>query len=485
MRNLILLSFLLVSFNLFAQVRSYLHSSGSEFEISSSRETCGHTFEWGETADPQRKVEYGIKLDSEPTSEVTFDIEIDDPTEGLASTDTLTFTPDNWNEKQIVTIFGVDDLIDEYETSYHLIIKSRSSDEKYNSYYHKCRIKNLDNDQAGIRYVLDTYYTTEAGREISVGVHLSTMPKYDVTIRASIDSDEAEVIGTQEQVVTAENWKQVQNFKVKGKDDDVADGHQQYQVKLTFVSKDSNYNTEKSLTLTNKDDGDASKTGVKVVQNGTQTSEDGGEISFDVVLGTEPENEVEIAISTKSTDEVSFPVSVIYFNSTNWDQVQTLKVVGKNDDLADGNKKVVVSLDAKSTDDSYNNNIGNYEIFNVDNDKVELLLDYGELVTDESGDKIVRVKATLSMPPVRSYVSVNTSSSDYSEGSAGGAVSFSKNNWNVPQEIIIKGNRDYTADGDVEYKIKFVTSASFDPGFNNISRELTITNIDTDDAKGD
>ena len=75
----------------------------------------------------------GFVLITEPTANVTFGLSLSDTTEGSLSATQLTFTPDNWNTAQTITINGVDDGITDGDVTYQLITaNTTSNDTSYN-----------------------------------------------------------------------------------------------------------------------------------------------------------------------------------------------------------------------------------------------------------------------------------------------------------------------------------------------------------------
>jgi hypothetical protein len=73
------------------------------------------------TAEGVGTATFTLVIDSEPTSDVSFDVEVDDSSEGELSAGTLTFTSANWDTAQAVTLTGIDDSLDDgdnYESQY-------------------------------------------------------------------------------------------------------------------------------------------------------------------------------------------------------------------------------------------------------------------------------------------------------------------------------------------------------------------------------
>ena len=54
-----------------------------------------------------------MKLDAAPTSDVVLNFSLSDASEGRLSSNTFTFTSENWNIAQTLTVFGIDDFEDD------------------------------------------------------------------------------------------------------------------------------------------------------------------------------------------------------------------------------------------------------------------------------------------------------------------------------------------------------------------------------------
>ena len=92
--------------------------------------------------------QFTVVLDSPPTAEVTIYVYSNAPTEGTVSPDSLTFTADNWSVAKTVTIAGVDDLIDDGDMAYSIIVAAAiSSDANYDGMNaNDVLVTNIDND---------------------------------------------------------------------------------------------------------------------------------------------------------------------------------------------------------------------------------------------------------------------------------------------------------------------------------------------------
>ena len=90
---------------------------------------------------------FTVQLQSQPTSTVTFVISGLDATEGSLSTSTLTFTPENWNTAQAVTVTGINDVLNDGDIGYSLTLKASSADAVYQDMTTTLSVINQHNDQ--------------------------------------------------------------------------------------------------------------------------------------------------------------------------------------------------------------------------------------------------------------------------------------------------------------------------------------------------
>ncbi len=91
---------------------------------------------------------FSVKLDTQPTADVSFAVSSSDTTEGNVSTNSLTFTPSNWNIPQSITVTGVDDFDPDGNIAYTIVLGTASSaDLRYNGLNPaQVVVTNIDND---------------------------------------------------------------------------------------------------------------------------------------------------------------------------------------------------------------------------------------------------------------------------------------------------------------------------------------------------
>jgi len=293
-----------------------------------------------------------VVLTSQPTANVLVALSA---TQVTAAPTPLTFTTGNWNVAQTVTITAIDDAIAEGTHSGSVGFVLASTDANYNALAVPAVSATItDNDSAGITVTPTTgLVTTEAGGTATFTVVLTSQPIANVAIGlSSSDATEGTVLPAS-LTFTAVNWNVAQTATVTGVDDFVVDGSIAYSIiTAAAVSTDPNYGgvNPADVSVSNTDN---DVRGITVVQSGgtTNVTEGGATDSFTVVLTSQPEAAVQIALSGTQVT-VATPLS---FTAANWNVPQTVTVTAIDDALFENNPHPgSVGLVVTSADAGYN-----------------------------------------------------------------------------------------------------------------------------------
>lgn len=443
--------------------------------------TSGETSETGTTATFQ------IVLDSQPASAVSIALSSSDTGEGVIDRDSVTFLPGNWNVPQVITVTGVDDNVADGHQVFAIVTEAAvSSDPEYSGrVVADVTITNRDDDTAGVIVRPTTGQTSEAGGTASFEILLTSQPLADVTIQlTSSDTTEGTVLPTSV-VFTALNWNTPQVFVVTGQDDDVADGNTSYSIITSAtVSDDAAYNNRAvaDVAMTNVDNDSA---GILVVPTSGQTSEAGGSATFAITFTSRPTADVTIALTSSDTSEGTVAPGSVTITPDNWSTPFQVTVTGVDDGQVDGNVAYsIVTAPAVSSDPSYQGrNAADISLTNLDNDSYDITIEPASGETTEAGGT-ASFSIVLNSRPAES-VSVDLSSTDETEGTVTPSrVTFTPENWNQQQTILVRGQDDSLRDGDVAYTIVTSNAISDDPNFSgrNVA-DLTLMNVD-DEVSG-
>jgi hypothetical protein len=435
---------------------------------------------------------FTIVLNSPPTDDVTITLSSSDTTEGTIDLSSVTFTSANWNAPQTVTITGVDDAILDGNQPYFIITDPATSfDTDYDGLDSiNVSLRNIDNDTAGITVSIVSGNTTEAGGQATFTIVLNAEPTFDVSIALSSSDMNEGTVSPSSLTFTSINWSSPQTVTVTGVDDAVSDGNQPYTIITdSAVSSDTSYDglDPDNVFLTNIDDDSA---GITVTPNaGLVTTEDGIEASFSVFLNSAPTSDVAITLSSNDTTEGTVSPSNITFTPANWAAQQAITITGIEDALQDGNQLYKIVLDpATSFDSNYDGlDPSDVSVTNNDNETPGFTIApstnwSNRLFTSEGG-----VEATFSVvlnSAPSADVTLPLSVSDTSEASINKtSLTFTINNWNAPQTVVVSGLDDLDADGNKWYTVNTDTSISADLDYDGINPvNVYLTNADNEQA---
>ena len=207
-----------------------------------------------------------------------------------------------------------------------------------------------DDDTADLSFTETegTTIVTEMGSTDTYTVELATEPTNEVTIAVVSGNDAAATVSPPSLTFTTTNWDTPQTVTVTGVNDDIDfESDPELAVSHTGTSTDSNYeglSRDVAVTVTDNDTAD-----VTVSEMTRTVVENGGTMTYTIMLDTEPLGDVTITPVSDAT-LVATVSSALTFTTTNWDTPQTVTVTGVND-AAPGERTATVSHTPASTDD--------------------------------------------------------------------------------------------------------------------------------------
>lgn len=297
---------------------------------------------------------FTVSLSRAPSAEVSMTVTSNDLSEGTVDVDTLTFTTANWDTAQTVTVTGVDDDVADGDTAFQVVVgEVTSADADFDGLSDKnVALTNIDNDVIALLVADNTGTTTEAGGTATFTLALGAKPSADVTVTlADGDASEGTVDITTITFTTA-NWLTPQTITVTGQNDDIDDGDVAYGIQVVSVaSADAAYAalTPSPVPLTNLDDDTA---GITVGAISGHTTEQGGTATFTLVLNSEPTAGVTVNFNVNDATEGALSTTSVVFDAINWDQPQTVTVIGQPDAITDGNITYQVVFAATTSTDT-------------------------------------------------------------------------------------------------------------------------------------
>jgi hypothetical protein len=316
---------------------------------------------------------FTVHLNTAPTANVTLPLSTSDNTEGrifntqtqtLSDTLTLTFTPQNFNTDQTVTVRGVNDQVADGNVAYSIITgKPTSGDSNYNNLTAAnvvdVSLINQDDETANVLLTPSSgLVTNENGLQAFFNVALSTQPTGNVVITPTSTNPNEGTVSPASLTFTGGpngNWRVPQRVTVTGKDDAVKDGNIDYSIAFSVTSSDPAYSgiTVQEVTAVNNDN---EATTISIVRTaptpinnpivegdtGTDTS-----VTFNVTLSLQSAQPVTVKVDTvpgsASAGSDFTPLSqTLTFDPGQTSKTVTVTVLG--DDIAEPDESFGVNL---------------------------------------------------------------------------------------------------------------------------------------------
>jgi large repetitive protein len=434
---------------------------------------------------------FTVRLDSRPTASVVIGVSSSDEGEVRTSVSSLTFTVDNWASPQVITLTGQNDDIPDGQQEVRIeFAPADSDDEDYDGLeLADVTVINRDDDTPGVRVVVPPagLSTTEGGGEASFTVALATQPSGNVTIGLT-SSDTGEATLSQGVLTfTPDNWNAPQTVTLTGEDDLVQDGRQEFDVLFGPVdSTDEDYDEMPIAKITGSNvDNDTA--GITIANLGgvtdLVTSETPhGPVGFTVVLNSQPTAEVTIPVASLDASEGTAAPASLVFTTTNWAAPQTVNLTGVDDAVADGLQGYVVQVGPATGDADYTAlGARNVQVSNTDNDTAGITVaPLTRLEVVENGDQDTFTVVLDSRPTAS--VTIPIASSDTGEATVSPAsLTFTVDNWNAPQTVIVTGRSDLLQDGHQDFAVRIGPAMSADGNYSGRTvPDLPGTNLDID-----
>jgi large repetitive protein len=453
--------------------------------ISVTLATNAVTTESGEAA------EVDVVLLSQPLATVTIPVSTGNSAEGVPSTTSLTFTTVNWNAPQRVTVTGQNDDVADGDQQYAIVLGSDATYVDINNQPvdpSDVSLVNRDNDTAGILLSRTTGLETDESGAVTDAftVVLLSQPVSDVTINYSSSNTAEGIVSPLSPITfTAADWNTPKTISVKGVDDIVRDGNQQYQVLLTTSSSDTNYNNV-ALPAVDALNLDNDAAAIRVTPLQLDVSEFADFDFFEVVLVTPPLATVTIPISSSDTTEGTVDKTSLSFNATNWNVPQIVTVTGVNDALIDGQQVFFVRTGAAQTTDPFYVGVDadDVAITNFDDESPGVYVQgHNLLKTLEGSNQPQFIRMRLTLPPTAPVTcTVTVSDSTEIELSPEPAVfTFDATNYSVLQTLTVRGVDDSEVDGDQLVTVITQSCTSADPVYNLFDpRNIRVLNRDNE-----
>ncbi|MEG4112953.1 MULTISPECIES: FG-GAP-like repeat-containing protein, partial [unclassified Microcoleus] len=421
---------------------------------------------------------FTVKLNSQPTADVKLGLSSSNPTEGTVSTNSLTFTPANYNQPQTITVSGVDDLVADGPQPYKIVTAAAvSTDVNYNNVDPEdVTVTNSDNETPGITVNPTAGLTTgEDGTPAKFTVVLNTQPTADVTIGLTSDNVAEGTVSPASITFTPANWNTAQPVTVKGVNDSIVDGNIDYKIITALaVSTDPNYKLEAAdVSITNKDDDTA---GISISPTQT-TATEGATGSYAIKLTSEPKLPVTINFTGIEIDAIA----PVILDSTNWDKGVTITFTATDDSKAEGPHSGKIAHRVSSSDPKYSGTAIAIQDVNVtitDNDTAGVIITPTSTTATEGGATGSYTVKLNSQPNAPVKLILDTGS----QIKAISTINFDSSDWNVPHEVTVTAIDDSKAEGTHTGKISHRVDSADTKYSSTAVQDVNVAITDNDTA---
>jgi hypothetical protein len=448
---------------------------------------------------------FTVALNSRPAGTVTIDVSGSPAAQASVSPSSLTFQPSDWSSAQQVTVTGINDEVVDGDPIYTVtLVAASNSDQDYDNLEpESVTTPIVDNDTEGITVVILDDESSELGDPASFSIVLNSQPTENVTIPlSSSNPNEGSLAAADTSVVfTPDDWNSAQIITVHGEDDQIDDGNKQYRILTGPAESDdplySGLNHDDSDSNITNIDNEAAGISLEILDDTSRETAipdgDDGTASFRVVLNSQPTDTVRIPIESSNTLEGSLDgVTFIEFTTANWDEAQTITVVGVNDDSVDGNQDYQITLDSPTSDDPGYSALAPRQVAlsNVDDDSpgVDISPPPDEaLIISEGppGPKTATFDIVLRSQP-KGVVTIPLSVSDDTEATLGQvtSVEFDSTDWRTTKQITVTAVDDNIKDGQQATKVLTGAVESTDSDYNDRNPpDVLLNTVDNDRAE--
>ena len=219
---------------------------------------------------------------------------------------------------------------------------------------------------------------------------------------------------------------------------------------------------------------------IYIEKTAVEITEGGGADSYSMWLNTKPKAPVTITLDANDADthngrkDISLNTNELVFNETNWEQPQTVEVFHQDENVADGAHEHLIQHRVTSEDSDYNGmTLEEVSVQIMDNDSAGIHISTYDIHIKE-GEAGAHYSIMLLTQPQSEVTFVLKTDSE------GGVepdktlikptvLTFTPDNWNVPQDVIVSVNDDTVPEGTHDHAPIYHTVTSDDSDYDGFA----------------
>ena len=422
------------------------------------------------TVDEGGSGSYTVVLDTEPTADVTVEIQVPDNADIAVDKTELTFTADNWNTSQTVAVTAAQDadaVTDDPVTITHIVSGGDYEDVTAAG----VEVTITEDDTAGVTISTDVLEVSE-GSSQSYTVVLDTEPAADVTVEIQMPEDAEIAVSPLALTFTAANWNTPQTVAVTAdQDDDAIDDNP---VTLTHIVSGGDYEgvTAADVEVTIIED---DTTGVTISITALEVAE-GDTGHYTIVLDTEPTADVTVEIQMPEDAEIAVSPLTLTFTADNWNTPQTVTVTAAQDDDAVADDPLTLTH-AVSGGDYEGVTTAGVEVTIIEDDTTRVTISITELEVAEGDTGHYTI--VLDTEPTADVTVEIQVPEDTDIAVSPLMLTFTADTWNTPQTVTVIATQDDDAVADDPVIITHAVSGGDYQDVTAAEVEVTIIEDDT------
>ena len=382
---------------------------------------------------------YTVALATQPSDSVSVSITGHSGTDLTLSSNMLTFTVDDWDDAQTVTVTAEEDddgVTDAVATLMHTIPGGGYGATTVPD----VEVNITENDTAGLVISKDNLTVGEgdaAGTSYTVALATEPSGSVSVSITGHSGTDlslSGPTLSSDTLTFTVDDWATAQTVTLKaGQDEDAANDT----ATLTHTASGGDYvNVTEDLPVTVTDDDSAdivlSKTDL------TLTEGDAAGMTYTVALATQPSGSVSVSITGHSGTDLSLDETTLTFTTETWNTAQTVTVTAAEDD--DGATDAVATLTHTASGGDYANVTRDLPVTVTENDTAGVTVEPTALsvVAGRSNEYTVKL-ATEPTGDVTVTISGHASTDVSLSGDTldNTTLTFTVGNWSMAQTVTV------------------------------------------------
>ena len=433
---------------------------------------------------------FGVKLNTQPTGDVTVTAMSTNTTIVTVNPNSLTFTTANWGDEQIFDVTGVNDDIDNANNKREGTITVVASGADYGSLDPEDPVNftvNDDNDRRGLILDHPSGFVTEGEANDAYTLVLRSEPTAPVTITLTINEPAlATVISPL--TFNSGNWNMPQQVVITPTDDNVDTSLEPISFYVTHTLSGGDYERLNSQRF---DAGvlDDDVRGISIESMANVTVIEGGTFDFTVVLNSAPTAPVVInfsstilAAATVDTDsDTPDNQTTLHFTPSTWNSPQTVRVSATENDIDHSqNLRTTIRYSISADMSGYENvrpNPPNIVVTVTDNDTRGFTLSSPASSITEGESTTYTIK--LNSEPLNGTVTVDLTDDHDEVTISPETLTFDRGNWSVLQVVTVSSSADFFDEEDEMVTVRHAIDGADYGGETIPDKEFDLPDDDT------